>query len=97
MPKLYPKPQPKRPGRPPTIARDPSPVGQILRKIRGELSLVSAGERVGKSLDWWQARESGRSECSTADLELIGAAFEWGFSIRRGRTTARRLPATNQT
>lgn len=69
------------PGRPSRPKSDLPPVGQVLRKIRGELTVAEAGAKVGHAHTWWHAREIGALRLTAEDMQAIALAFRVTWRI----------------
>lgn len=75
-----PRPKKKRPpGRPPKPAKSLSPVGRLMRELRGPLSLEAAAAKLDKGGQWWQDRESGKCQVNARDMAMLTKAMgiEW--------------------
>jgi hypothetical protein len=66
------------PSRPP---KDLPPIGRVLRKLRGALSMADAAAKCGRTDDWWHGKEIGRRELSLADLQAIAVGFGVAWHI----------------
>lgn len=70
-------------GRKPRPENQLPPIGRLLRRIRGKLTLAEAAGKLGLEDRWWHRREIGKNEVTVDDLRLVARAFGVRFVVGR--------------